>query len=265
VGFLKALLKLIRHPHDEELRFAVVRRVARTFVPAYRFKWWHMGWWQDDTFNAYLTGVREIDGLNTDRRWMMYQLMRLVDAVPGDTAECGVFEGAGSYLMCRVNAENSRHDRTHYAFDSFEGLSSPSGEDGDYWNEGNLACGLDHVKAQLAEFESVVYCEGWIPTKFSDAEDRTFAFVHVDVDLHEPTRDSIEFFYPRMNPGGIILCDDYGLTTCPGATKAIDEFLADKPEKMLALCSGGGFFVKGCQTAPLLGESVPHRRTAARP
>jgi O-methyltransferase len=85
---------------------------------------------------------------------------------------------------------------------------------------------------------------GWIPTRFHDAGDRRFAFVHIDVDLEQPTRDSIEFFYPRLNPGGILLCDDYGFAACPGATRAIDEFLAHKPEKIVALASGGGFIVK---------------------
>jgi hypothetical protein len=52
-----------------------------------------------------------------------------------------------------------------------------------------------------------------------------------------------------VEPGGIIVCDDYWFTTCPGATKAVDEFLADKPEKMLPLAQGGGFLIKGQATA----------------
>ncbi|HEX3704868.1 MAG TPA: TylF/MycF/NovP-related O-methyltransferase, partial [Vicinamibacterales bacterium] len=67
----------------------------------------------------------------------------------------------------------------------------------------------------------------------SDIEAERFEFganwvrilLHIDVDLYEPTRDSIAFLYERMNPGGIVVCDDYGFMTCPGATKAIDEFL----------------------------------------
>jgi hypothetical protein len=36
---------------------------------------------------------------------------------------------------------------------------------------------------------------------------------------------------------------------CPGATAAIDEFLENKPEQMLALDNGGGFFIKGTAVA----------------
>ncbi len=57
--------------------------------------------------------------------------------------------------------------------------------------------------------------------------------------------DSIEFFYERLSQGGILICDDYGFSTCPGATQAIDEFLEDKLEKMIMLPDCGGFIIKG--------------------
>ena len=34
------------------------------------------------------------------------------------------------------------------------------------------------------------------------------------------------------------------VSTCPGATDAVDQVLADKTEKMLMLPDGGGFFIK---------------------
>jgi O-methyltransferase len=96
----------------------------------------------------------------------------------------------------------------------------------------------------------VSWHKGWIPERFVDVESRRFALVHIDVDLYDPTKDSMEFVYPRVNPGGIILCDDYACTTCPGATRAVDDYLADKPGKMVLLSCGGGFLIKGILTAP---------------
>ena len=52
----------------------------------------------------------------------------------------------------------------------------------------------------------------------------------------------------RLVDGGIFLCDDYGFDSCPRATRAVDEFLRDKPEKAISLSDGGGFFIKGCTT-----------------
>ena len=41
------------------------------------------------------------------------------------------------------------------------------------------------------------YIKDGIPEKFSEVEGVIFSFVHVDVDLHEPTMSSIQFMYPR--------------------------------------------------------------------
>lgn len=245
---LIAFIRMIRSD-DPLLRFNVLRKFGALLVPEYRFKLPQMGWWHNQRFNDYLERFNEIKGMNTDRRWMLYQLMRLVREVPGDTAECGVYRGAGSYLMSKCNEENTLYHRTHYIFDSFEGLSKPSTLDGEHWSEGDFSCDLETVTKNLSEFSNVSIHKGWIPERFSDVEGYRFCFVHIDLDLYQPTFDSIEFFYHRMNTGGIIICDDYGFTSCPGATKAIDQFLKNKNEKMVALSCGGGFLVKGCGTS----------------
>jgi O-methyltransferase len=232
----------------EDARFAALRLAARILMPAYRLGWPQLAWWTDARFNAYLARFNELDGLNSARRWMAVELARLIAEVPGDTAECGVFQGAGSYLIASAGAQHGQ-ERTHHVFDSFEGLSTPARIDGEFWRKGSLACGLDLVQANLRMFTHISFHKGWIPDTFEGVSRSTFAFVHIDVDLYQPTRDSIDFFYERMNAGGIILCDDYGFTTCPGATKAMDEFLVDKPEKMIALPTGGGFLIKGVATA----------------
>jgi hypothetical protein len=180
---------------------------------------------------------------------MQYQLLRLIETIPGDTAECGVYQGASSYLICSFINQSRDHARTHFIFDSFEGLSEPSRFDGEHWSAGDLAWELTDVKRKLAKFQNISWHKGWIPERFADVEDRNFAFVHIDVDLYEPTLESIKFFYYKMNPGGIILCDDYGFTSCPGATSAIEKFLSDKPEKIIALSCGSGFIIKGLRTA----------------
>lgn len=234
---------------DPLIRFEALYKAGRILMPEYRFKWPQLEWWNDPVFNEYLSLFGELDGMNTDRRWMLYQLIRLVRNVPGDTAECGVYKGAGSYIICKVNQESELHHRTHHVFDSFEGLSKPSKLDGKYWTEGDLSCSLETVTENLSEFNNISFHKGWIPERFSDIERDNFCFVHIDVDLFQPTLDSFEFFYARMNEGGVIVCDDYGFTTCPGAKTALDQFLQNKKEKMISLSGGGGFLVKGNETS----------------
>lgn len=224
-------------------RLRLLLLAGRLFVPSYRFKWPQLDWWKNEEFTRYLDRFGELRVLNTDRKWMIYQLLRLVAHVPGDTAECGVFRGATSYLICCANKLSRAGVKTHHLFDSFEGLSKPGPSDGVHWAKGDLKCGIESVRTALSEFDNITFHPGWIPDRFRDIEDRKFSFVHIDVDLEEPTRASLSFFYPRMEAGGIIVCDDYGISTCPGATDAVDRFLADKPEKMLRLADGGGFLI----------------------
>ncbi len=68
--------------------------------------------------------------------------------------------------------------------------------------------------------------------------------MHVDVDLYRPTRDTVEFFYPRLSPGGVILFDDYGSAMCPGAARAVDEFVAGCPEPLIESPTQQAFLIK---------------------
>ncbi len=232
------------------IRFTALRFVAAALCPGFRMRY-PAEWMADENFNAYLRLVGEaapIKSISVSRHWMLYQLLRLTENVPGDTAECGVFRGAGSYLIVAFS-ERSGGAKSHHLFNSFEGLSEPKGCDGLLWRQGDFSAAPDSAMKLLARFSNVQSHRGWIPSRFHEVSERSFSFVHIDVDLYEPTRDSIEFFYPRLSPGAVLVCDDFGMTTCPGATKAIEEFLRGKPEKMIFLPDGGGFFIKGVATA----------------
>jgi len=240
VRIIRDLISPSTPPARDYARLDIIRFFARFVLPRYRFEWPMLDWWNDPEFNSYLDRFGLSRGLVTRNRWMVHELLKLIANVPGDTAECGVFEGATSYLICKATEDQPR---THFIFDSFEGLSQPAAEDGRFWEKGMLATTLERTKANLP-FPNISYHKGWIPERFSDVADRRFAFVHIDVDLFKPTLDSFEFFYPRVNPGGIIVCDDYGCTGCPGATQAANQYMANKPEKIIAPPCGGGFLIK---------------------
>jgi hypothetical protein len=220
-------------------RYIVAEKITMALSPAHKFSEYGRLFTRDAEFLAlYESFEGSANYHSLDRKYSLDQLMKLALLVQGDTAECGAFRGHSSYLICRrIQGTN----RLHHVFDSFEGLSRPRTEDGSYWAEGNLSAAEDSIRHNLREFDFVRYYKGWIPTRFSDVEHQRFSFVHVDVDLYEPTRDSLSFFYPRLNPGGILICDDYGFQWCPGAKKAMDEFMADKPEPIVMLSTGQAF------------------------
>lgn len=171
--------------------------------PEYRLGWPQLNWWNDDEFTKYLEIIGEKEGFNSARRWNVHQLMRLVSDVPGDMVECGVYRGQTAGLLLRACKERSRH---LHLFDSFEGLSAPAPIDGSHWNLGNLAATVQDVENTLRmlcpDYCAYTIYKGWIPARFSEVQNCKFSFVHIDVDLYEPTKSSVEFFYPLLSPGG---------------------------------------------------------------
>ena len=74
--------------------------------------------------------------------------------------------------------------------------------------------------------------------------DSRVAFAHVDVDVYQSVWDCCEFIYPRLTTGGVMVFDDYGFPTCPGARKAVDEFFANKPETPIILQTGQAIAIR---------------------
>lgn len=184
-----------------------------------------------------------------DRRYVLIEFARYVRNLEGDTAECGVARGVGSALICKaLEGTYAEHGR-HYGFDAFSGLPEPaevdrmnSGESA--WSAGDLAHDGKLAESAFRQFDHAELRTGWIPDTFAGLEDRHFRFVHIDVDLYQPTYDCIEFFYPRLVPGGVVILDDHGLTTCPGARQAVFDYLKEDSDQVIDLPTGQGLIIK---------------------
>ena len=213
---------------------------------------------EDDVFhNNYDFAQKNTQMESSDnplRRMRHYSLMKLLRNArinKGIVAECGCWRGLSTYQIAAFLLDQ-KYKHTFHVFDSFEGLSEideldkPSDrlfDDLDLRNK--FACGLDIVKENLSEFPFIKFHKGWIPERFCDVDDLVFSFVNVDVDLAEPTRECLEFFYPLLVNNGIIYLDDYGCTQFPGAKSTIDSFLKGKPDVFFfPMPSGAAFILK---------------------
>jgi O-methyltransferase len=168
------------------------------------------------------------------------QLMLALEAVskiPGDIAEVGSFEGVSAKLLAATDRR-----RTLHIFDTFEGLPEPSGKDSAGFYSGQYRASEAEVKKYLQDFNVRVY-KGFFPSTAGPITDKTFAFVHLDVDLYDSTKACLEFFYPRMALGGIILTHDYAARD-EGVYRAFKDFFADKPEPVIELGGNQGMVVK---------------------
>ena len=162
-----------------------------------------------------------------DEAYQLLSCARATGKIQGDIAEVGVYRGGSARLMCEVRGNRSLH-----LFDTFEGLP-PTNQVDSRFGAGQYAASFEDVQRYLAPFPNVQIYKGRFPATSAPIADRQFSFVHLDVDLYEPTRDSLEFFYPRLNPGGIFLIHDY--LWAEGVRKAVQQFFATRPEPILEL------------------------------
>ena len=131
--------------------------------------------------------------------WEIYQ-----QKIPGSVAEVGVYQGDFARLINLFFP-----DRKLYLFDTFEGFPEEhakidrdklfSSADQD-WKDTSI----ELVMSKMIFKENVIIRKGIFPETAKDIQE-PFCFVSIDADLYQPTKDALEFFYPKLSRGGISL------------------------------------------------------------
>jgi len=165
--------------------------------------------------------------LSTDESFVLHEIAHAQAALNGAFAEFGVYRGASAKLICEVKG-----DRTLHLFDTFQGLPDPcEADECAVFKAGQFTGTLPSVQHLLRQHSQLRFHPGLFPSTTTGLEDERFSFVHLDVDLKDATRAGLEFFYPRMIPGGVILTHDYSIID--GVREAFTEFLATRPERVI--------------------------------
>ncbi len=160
-------------------------------------------------------------GITVDRLAMLIAYSWMMSEKPGAFAEFGVCQGGSLDLLARLHP-----DRLIYGIDSFEGLPEPGPMD-KFHKKGDFDISIDDMEniMDLTERHEVTILTGFSPEVFTQLPPHEiFSFVHVDVDLYQSVKDALDYFYPRLIPTGMMIFDDYGFETTPGAKQAIDEW-----------------------------------------
>jgi O-methyltransferase len=143
-------------------------------------------------------------------------------------AELGVFQGSSAQIICEAKG-----DRALHLFDTFAGLPQPGEIEKRFLRRGQFSASLPAVQGLLEGYANVSFHGGVFPHSARGLDGVRFSLVHLDGDLYSSTLAGLEFFFPRMVPGGIIIAHDY--STLPGVEQAFTEFLADRPEAVIEL------------------------------
>lgn len=167
------------------------------------------------------------------------ELFKRVSGLAGEIVECGVFKGASlsRFIKFRSLLENPFSKRI-IAFDIFGEFPDAKyqldkGKREKFVDEaGSTSISkekLISIFKNLNLYQNIELIEGNIIETIPDYKKKNpqlkISLLHIDVDLYEATKVSLEELYQCVVRGGIIILDDFG--AFPGANKAIDDFFRD--------------------------------------
>jgi O-methyltransferase len=181
-------------------------------------------------------------GMNYDRLYTLWQAVRRApEGLP--IVEVGAYLG-GSAMFIAESFRRCGAAPHFYVCDTFRGHARTDDTfDPLHHREGGkfLNTSPETVRAYLAPHANAELVVGDIVDTAPRhlGHETAFGLVHVDVDVYPATDFCLRFFAPRLARGAFLIVDDYGFTTCPGAKKAVDDFVAEHREfAMLHLLSG---------------------------
>jgi O-methyltransferase len=156
----------------------------------------------------------------------LLNILAKVSPLSGDFLEIGIFRGD---TFKRLALIAHLLGRKAHGFDSFEGMAEPTEMDFDYYPQGKLNVGGIDTFIKIMNTANI-HCDcyelysGWVPYCF-EGFDKRISFALIDVDQYQPTVESLNWVWGKLQVGGIMLLDDYFRNREGLASLAIEEWL----------------------------------------
>lgn len=179
----------------------------------------------------------------------LYSLIHAVSyvvkaGIPGDIVECGVWRGGSMMAVARTLIKLNKRDMNLWLYDTFEGMTKPTDMDVSY--DGQKATSefesvkrndasskwcyssLDEVRGNLLqvgyEESRMRFVKGTVEETIPATAPDRISLLRLDTDWYESTKHELEYLFPRLSPGGVLIIDDYG--HWQGSRKACDDYFA---------------------------------------
>jgi O-methyltransferase len=189
---------------------------------------------QPDEFMRLATSVIESGRtlLRFQRLCVIWQAMQNVKHLRLPAAEVGAYKGGSAYFIAAGFERICGGELPVHVFDTFHGHPECTSS---HFTETHHATGrfsdtsLEAVRSYLARFEKLVIHPGDFLVTSTQLPSMKFGFVHLDADTYVATSAGLNYFFPRLACGGVIVLDDFGSGKCGGVIAAYEEFMASEP------------------------------------
>lgn len=186
----------------------------------------------DPNFCTSVANVKAYTCLDAVRLANLWSTAKLVGE--GIFLEVGSFRGGTALHIC--NAIESRGaSNQFFCFDPFEkgGFEKVVPLDNAFKVTDFMNTSYESVASLLLSKPFARPVQGYFPAVAKDLNLHDIAFCHLDVDVYDATRESLEFLAPRLAHKSAIVVDDYGHRETPGVDLAVNEFLRSHPSFLM--------------------------------
>lgn len=185
------------------------------------------------------------------RHWFIHFSIQYVHHFTTNTennfVECGVGDGMTTFFALKeISRRFTNSNFKMYLYDSWDSMKEEDLHKSEITNIGRYSnLNVERTKKNLIDFQNnLIYNVGYIPDSFSASSPDKIIYLHIDLNSTKPTIDALNFFFPRLLEGGIIIFDDYGNTGYPDTKKQIDEFFKNKPGVLMKSPTGQAIFFR---------------------
>lgn len=182
-----------------------------------------------------------------DKMYAMYKATEYLirNDIPGDIVECGAYRGGSLMVSALTLKSMGVLDKKIYAYDTYEGMSVPTGIDVnvnglqavEYYNETKNAdqtspwcySSIEETRRNLFSTgypkDKFVLVKGKVEDTIPASMPHQISLLRMDSDWYESTYHELKHLFPLLASRAVIIIDDYG--HWGGQKKAVDQYFKE--------------------------------------
>lgn len=203
-------------------------------------------WLSDSLFNETYKIIRSYTLVDIYRCYELWQLIEEVEKLDGALIEVGIWRGGSGALIAKRAKLSGIKDNV-YLCDTFSGVVKAGNKDSKY-KGGEHADTLEETVEEVVsrlKLDNINILVGVFPEETSKfIREKTFRFCHIDVDVYQSAKDIVEWLWPKLVIGGMVVFDDYGFKKCDGVTHFVNEERSKKDRLVIHNLNGHAILIK---------------------
>jgi len=185
-----------------------------------------------------------------DIRWRVHTILwaaKHASKLEGDFVECGAGFGLlSSAIVEYLDFKNI--NKNFFLIDTFEGLSDKYSTEEEKNRTGDLYTKVNpwhqEIVDMFSQYDNVHVTKGVIPDILNDLKIEKVSFLSMDMNSYIPEKDALEFFWPKLVSGGIVIFDDYGFPGHELQKESHDKFASENNLLIYTSPTGQGILIK---------------------